>query len=310
MANYIAIDGGTTNTRISLVKNGVPIATKKYNVGAKKSIDGNTELKKAVKEAIQQLLNDAGMLSSDIECILAAGMITSEFGLFELKHITVPAGIAELHKNMKRVVMEELSDIPFVFIPGIKLNCTSLEDSDMMRGEEAELMGIDGVAESVYVLPGSHSKVIRTDGYGRITDFCTMLTGEMIEAISGDTILRDAVDLSLGETERDFLLSGYSYCEKNGLNKSLFKVRVLKNLLGATPVQVYSFFLGAMFHDEIKQIISCDEKTVVIGGKRQLRSAMAEIIQTFSDKKVWCLSDAEVENANILGMVKIYERID
>ena len=45
MKIYITIDGGTTNTRISLVKDGNLEKAVKIPVGAKKSIGGNEELK-------------------------------------------------------------------------------------------------------------------------------------------------------------------------------------------------------------------------------------------------------------------------
>ncbi|MBQ7959610.1 MAG: 2-dehydro-3-deoxygalactonokinase [Clostridia bacterium] len=307
MADYIVIDGGTTNTRVSLVSDGEVLETKRFNIGAKKSIDGNNSLKLGVKNSIEELLNKNEKTANCIECIIASGMITSEFGLFELKHLTVPAGIKELNAGMKKVVLDDICEIPFVFIPGVKLACTGFDDSDMMRGEEVELVGILGETESVYVLPGSHSKAIRTDADGRITDFCTMLTGEMIGAIAQETILRDALDMTISETDSEYLLSGYEYCCENGINKSLFRVRAMKNLLGATAKQVYSFFMGIMLHDEIVQLLSFTEKKIVLGGKKQLRCAMTEILKVVSDKEIICLSDDVVDNANTFGMVKIYE---
>ena len=39
MSNYIAIDGGTTNTRINLVKDYLVTDTVSYNIGARKGIE-------------------------------------------------------------------------------------------------------------------------------------------------------------------------------------------------------------------------------------------------------------------------------
>ena len=53
MANYITIDGGTTNTRVSLVCNNTILATKKMSIGAgKKDI---VSLKNAIKTAIKEI---------------------------------------------------------------------------------------------------------------------------------------------------------------------------------------------------------------------------------------------------------------
>ena len=85
-----------------------------------------------------------------------------------------------------------------VIVPGVKTEGETIADADMMRGEETELIGLMEHLESaaVYVLPGSHSKLIHVDGAGRIVDFTTMLTGEMIAALSQNTILKDAVYLA------------------------------------------------------------------------------------------------------------------
>ena len=85
-----------------------------------------------------------------------------------------------------------------VIVPGVKTEGETIADADMMRGEETELIGLTEHLESaaVYVLPGSHSKLIHVDGAGRIVDFSTMLTGEMIAALSQNTILKDAVYLA------------------------------------------------------------------------------------------------------------------
>lgn len=306
MANYIAIDGGTTNTRVYLVTNGRILRSEKINIGAKKSIGGNTELKNAIGCAIAELLKAEGFKVSDIECIMASGMITSEYGLFKLDHLVAPAGINELSRGMTRTEINDVSELPFYFIPGVKLAGGTLEGSDMMRGEETELIGLDLQPDSIYVLPGSHSKIIRTDSLGRISDFSSMLTGEMIAATVSSTILKDSVDLG-AELDKEYLLKGYEYCSAHGVNESLFKVRVLCNLLKADKAQVYGFFMGVMLHDEVEQILSYSETNVVIGGRKQLREATATLVNAFSDKNAVMLTDEAVEYSTVKGMIAVYE---
>ncbi len=304
---YITIDGGTTNTRIRLVKNLEVIDTISLGFGARAGIDGNDALKIGIKDAISSFLEKHTLSASDIECVLAAGMITCEFGLCKLDHIIAPAGLLELNKNMHKTSFPEISGIPFVFIRGIKTGCSSLASADMMRGEEAELMGIidTSYGKCVYVLPGSHSKIIKTDEAGRITDFSTMLTGEMIAALSQNTILKDAVDLSVLEIDEKFLLDGYGYAIEHGINEALFKVRILKNLFDADKVQCYSFFMGVCLSGEIAEIIKTDAAVVVIGGRAQIKKAMAAILKKHTGKKIICLDDS-AEGASSLGMIRIY----
>lgn len=309
LMNYITIDGGTTNTRISLVKNKKVIQTEKLNVGAKVSMDSKVGLKNGIKEAISKILSENNLSESQIECVLASGMITSEFGLCSLEHIVAPAGIVELHNSMHKTYIKEISELPFVFIRGVKSNCDNIDEADMMRGEETELMGIisSEYGKCIYILPGSHSKIIETDAEGRITEFSTMLTGEMIAALSRETILKDAVDLNVSVLNSKYLLMGYDYCKEAGINKALFKVRILKNIFRCPKEEVYSFFIGVVLSGEIEQVIKSDAKTIVLGGKAQIKNAMAEILKNKGNKTIVLLDENTVNDSTSLGMIRVYE---
>ena len=309
MKTYITIDGGTTNTRVTLVKNDGTRDTVKLSIGAKKSMDGSGELKAAIRDAITALLLKNSLSPSDVCRILASGMITSEYGLCALPHVEAPAGIPELHAAIHETVIPDVSEIPFVFVRGVKVVGASVYDTDMMRGEESELYGItDGTeGHSLYVLPGSHSKLIETDREGRISHFSTMLTGEMLAAIATDTILRDAVDLSVSEFDEKKLLEGAEYALTRGYSEALFKVRVLKNFFDGSPVEVYSFFLGAILSSEIKAIAESDAPRVVIGGRKQLKEATALLLSHYSDKEIVPLSEETVDASSSRGVIRIYE---
>jgi 2-dehydro-3-deoxygalactonokinase len=234
-------------------------------------------------------------------------MITSEFGLVNLPHICAPCGIKEMKQNAFDTYLPEISDIPFTFIRGVKTVSEDLSKVDMMRGEETELMGILQDGKCAYVLPGSHSKIIFTDDNGNITEFATLLTGELIYAISTDTILKDAVDLTLSQYDKEYLENGYEYCKKNGINEALFKVRILKNLFKATPTECYGFFLGIALCGEIEKILKFNPPTIVIGGKKQLKEATAYLLKKYSNSIIKELSDKEVDCSSTLGAIKIYE---
>ena len=309
MATYITVDGGTTNTRLSLYKDGEVVTSATYNVGARSGIDNMSLLRDAVKEGISKILDENNLKQSAVECVLASGMITSEFGLCNLPHTTAPAGIEDLHNTMHKVVLHDITSITFVFLLGVKTSCADLDTADMMRGEETELAGImcDGDSRCVYILPGSHSKIIHTDALGRISEFSTMLTGEMIYALSQNTILKDCVDLKNEVVEEEYLLKGYEYCEKYGLNNTLFKTRVLKNMFSANSCETYSFFLGAVLYGEIAGIIKANPSKILIGGKESIKNAMYVILSQKSNAEVERLSDHVVKNSTTIGAVKIYQ---
>jgi len=306
---YITIDGGTTNTRVNLVKDLKITDTVKISAGARAGIDNKNLLKTEIKKALETILKSNNLSEEEICCILASGMITSEFGLCCLEHICTPAGIDELASSVYETVFEDITKIPFMFIRGVKSLSESFEDTDIMRGEETEIMGImdSSYGECIYILPGSHSKIINTDKNGRIVKFSTMLTGEMIASLSQHTILKSAVDLSCDKINEGYLLRGYDYCRDNGINKALFKTRILKNVFGATDEEVYSFFLGVILCGEIVQIICDSAKTVVIGGKAQIKDAMKTILEKRDNKKILVLDSETVDYSTSLGAIKIYE---
>lgn len=308
MAVYITIDGGTTNMRISLVNNGHVVDTLKYSVGAKDGVEDKTVIKKTVKEGITRILSRNAMRESDITRILASGMITSESGLFPLEHIYLPAGIEELKKTSYEVVIKDVTDIPFVFVRGIKTNNHCLNDADMMRGEETELMGIvNNDSSAIYALMGSHTKLVQVDKKGKICDFTTMLTGELISAISRHTILKESFKITDCEIDNEYLIKGYELCKKIGLGEALFKVRILKNLFLAENDKVYSFFMGTILCNEVSYILKKDIKKVVIGGNRALKTALAKMIRQITDIEVVCLEDEVVDKSVSMGLIKIYE---
>ena len=310
MSIYITIDGGTTNTRINLVKDRQIIDNVKLSIGARSTIDNKDLLKNELKRSIHKLLEKNSLSEKDIKRVLASGMITSEFGLYNLPHTLAPAGIVELNNNMHEVILSEITSVPFVFISGVKTISQDFESTDIMRGEETELMGIydSCYGKCIYILPGSHSKIIKVDEKGRIYDFSTMLTGEMIAVLSQNTILKDAVDLSVAQTNPEYLLKGYDYCKEVGINQALFKTRILKNIFGKSKEDIYSFFTGVVLCNEIRQIINSDEQTVVLGGKTQLKNAMATILQEKTDKKIIILDEKTVASSTATGAIKIFEK--
>lgn len=307
MKYYITVDGGTTNTRVYLVRDGVVVDNRKIAVGSKNA-EAKSALSKALCAEIANIILQNGLKESDVTAIIASGMITCEFGLYKIDHVVAPAGIAEIKAGGVSVMLPEIASVPFFFIGGVKTVGEALSECDMMRGEETELMGILGEqVDSVFVLPGSHSKIVRIDSEGRIVEFKTMLTGEMIAAIASGTILASSVDLSLSDFDGEALLDGYRYAEEHGLNEALFKVRVARNLFGKNEIYAYSFFLGAILKDEISSIISMPERQVVVGGRAQIKRATAHILRAASDKRVLELDDATVDTSVVRGAIRIFE---
>lgn len=307
MKYYIAIDGGTTNTRVHLVCDEKVLASEKISIGAKDCIDGSEPLKQAITEKIENICLQNNLKKEEIQAVIASGMITCEYGLFTLPHIPAPAGLSELHRGMARVE-KILGELDCYFIPGVKMLGSDALSTDMMRGEEAEIMGIytPDLSGAAFILPGSHSKHIYLEE-GRISSFKTTLTGEMISALAGGTILKGTVRLDFKEFDTSALLSGYDAAEKLGLNDALFKVRIMKNLFKSSDLECYSFFLGAVMEAEVRSLKNSKAKMAVIGGKGQLRESFAAILRNRTSTEVITLPDEVTEQASAVGAVRIFE---
>lgn len=310
MANYIAIDGGTTNTRISLLIEKKIVKTLKYKVGAGDVRNEPQILKKTIKSGIEALLKEYAISQKEVDCVIACGMITSELGLCRLEHLNLPCGIEELASGLHNVVISEICEIPFVFVRGVKAVGSGYEDTDVMRGEETELLGLGEYVERdcLYVLPGSHSKLIYTDCMGRISRFSTELTGELMSAVASNTILNQNIDLSVDvAVDLEYLKKGYLYAKENGVNAAFFKVRILNNLFGCTQPQLYGFFKGAALCDEIETILKAGTKKVIVAGKAQLKDLICYLLEEFGNSEIFAVPDEISDYATVFGMLKIHE---
>lgn len=304
MSNYITVDCGTTNSRVGFMGEGRLLSSVSFPLGARSHGADPKAYRTALAKAIVALQEKHG----DYAAVLVSGMLTSDLGLCPIPHLIAPVGVEKLHNGMQKRRFPELSPKPFYFIPGVKTVGENELDTDMMRGEEAELMGLlaENSGDCVFVLPGSHSKIIAVDGEGRICDIVTLLTGEMAAALSGHTILSDSVSLG-DELDTDALCAGYECCRERGINEAVFKVRVLDKQLSKKAPERYGFFLGCILCGEIERLLAYPTERVIIAGQRQLKKALCHLLSRYSDRRVTVIDDSEAATATFRGMIKIFE---
>jgi len=297
--HIITIDTGTTNTRIILWKDMELVDISKISIGVRNTvIEGNNSvLKQAIKQGLEQLLNINNLNYDNISKIMAGGMITSNVGLIEIPHLTAPVGIMELRKGVRDVLIEEICPIPISFIPGVKnkVNCINLstfEQMDIMRGEEIETIAlmdkIDSDCGCVIVLPGSHTKFVKVDGSKKIVACLTTLTGEILSAITNDTIIADAVEkkfVSKEEYDKDMLLLGFNTAVKTGLSRAVFSSRIINQFCEDNKAKIANYVLGAVLQSDIeavKKSASLDingSEHIIVSGKSPFRQAFADIFR-------------------------------
>lgn len=303
MRRYIALDLGTTKSKISLVEDGMV----KDSLKISSRLERN-EYPSGLGSEIAEILAKNSLSEGDITALLATGtMASAEMGIYPLEHAVAPIGRDGIKSTAVTVSIPEISGIPFFITRGVKTLDSKLQTKDMMRGEEAEIYGLGRDGEGVYMLMGSHTKIVRTDGNGRITDVRTLLTGELATAIISETILRHSVSFEDSSLDFRALTEGFEYARENSFGEALFRVRVIKSNHGADASAAYSFFIGALLSGEIGYILKSSAPRVTVSGNKKLRDAVSMLLREYTDAEVISISDEESENAVAIGLVGIFE---
>ena len=214
--------------------------------------------------------------------IVVSGMATSTIGWRELPYGSLPL---ELHAA--EIPVHHGSPIgagthPLLLISGLR------DEADVLRGEEAEILGILHAPDyehihssAVLVLPGTHSKHVRIKS-GAITHFRTFMTGELFEVMACHSILRNSVtpetlrgrwwetDSALGEGFSE----GVSLGAREPLSGSFFSVRARQVLEAKSGDWCAAYLSGILIGSELASATANDTTTttpVLVSASGDLR---------------------------------------
>jgi 2-dehydro-3-deoxygalactonokinase len=190
--------------------------------------------------------------------VLISGMASSSIGWLELPYARLP-----LPLEGSRLVWRELdaveSDVGSHRALLISGACT---DTDVMRGEETELVGLFTLpiaqrlaTGSLVVKPGTHSKHLRVES-GRIIGFETFMTGELFEVLRDHSVLRHSVDAPSGSdsfsaADEAELRAGLRHARSTSLSAALFRVRTRQLLDNTGGERNRSFLSGLLLGSEL-----------------------------------------------------------
>ena len=121
--------------------------------------------------------------------IYASGMVGSNVGWVDVPYATCPADLSDVASV---AVDTRFGDTPVTIVPGLTCHREADGGVDILRGEETELFGLaalQGVADGVVALPGTHTKWVRLDR-GRVVDFFTAMSGEISSRSNGRWTLK------------------------------------------------------------------------------------------------------------------------
>ncbi len=319
----IAIDGGTTRTRVRVLREGTIVADVSAAVGVR-DVAGSGSVSTLHERLAEAIAKGLAALPSGEPCpIVVSGMLTSEVGLEAIPHVLAPADRDAMARAAAWRTFSTITPRPMLLIPGVRTPAASGEEgwatADVMRGEECEAFALwrehpprNGQG-ALYLIPGSHTKMIAMDSRGRIESSHTTIAGEMLAALSGHTLLAASLPPTLpGEPDLSWFARGARHAREYGLGRAAFAVRLAALSGQGTAEQRASWLIGAVVEDDVAHLTAhplLRERTdcvLTVGGTEPLRSLYAERIGVQWPGRV--VASALGDTAAAIGAVLIAER--
>ena len=279
----IYLDIGSTHSRAWLVERGCILESARCATGVRDTvITGSTDaVRAAVRDLVVQLSGTVGP-----ERIVAAGMITSSIGLAEVSHVTAPAGVAELAAAVGRLDAPEVALAPIILVPGVRTPADEPLRSDVMRGEETLVLGLlarGSISHSDVVLnAGSHWKLVRLDGHGRIARSVTSLGGETLHAVQSATVVGASLPQDAGDLPASWLERGAAAAADSGMLRAFFGVRLLDLAGRSSASERQAFFVGAAIGHDLNSLARSGEfdgvRRVLVTGHPAISCAWAHLL--------------------------------
>jgi 2-dehydro-3-deoxyphosphogluconate aldolase/(4S)-4-hydroxy-2-oxoglutarate aldolase len=217
----------------------------------------------------------------------------------------IPADIYSLSKNVMYKELSEITTIPFLFVSGLK-EVNSGKLIDIMRGEEGEVFGLIselGISgEAVFMLAGTHNKIICTNKNSEITEFKTTMSGELLDSVINNTILRNNISHDFNISEA-YVIKGANHANEHGLTATLFETRVMA-MNGIDKDSLSSFVYGAVLSEDIDVINEFSgNKTIYISGRETLKAVYSILL---NNERVISVDESVSKNATHTGLKRIY----
>jgi 2-dehydro-3-deoxygalactonokinase len=287
---FIAADWGTTNRRAYLLDSGGKC------VGEFEDDKGILSVPKGgFGDAVGEIRNRLGDRP-----LLLAGMVGSNRGWVEAPYVSCPAGFEEIAASL---IWPEKGRTAIV--PGVSFT----EEADVMRGEEAQLLGAYAgdliPADALVCHPGTHNKWTRLRG-GRIERFRTVMTGELFNLLREHSILADLLG-GTAEPGRAFASGVRCGLSDACLTSELFKIRARVLLGQADPADAPSFGSGLLIGSDVRAGLGeGNDGEIIVMGRPELTRLYSEAVQIAGRQS----REVDGEKAFLAGAKRIAELIE
>jgi len=236
--------------------------------------------------------------------VVISGMASSTLGWQSLPYASLPAPIdgstlrfADLLHAGRRVRL----------VSGLR------SASDVMRGEETELVGLFSnparralAQHCLVVLPGTHSKHVQLRA-GEIVSFTTYLTGELYGLLCQNSTLAIPEDAAF---DAEAFVAGAQAARSHGLSAALFQTRARVVLGHLTAQQSRAFLSGVLIGAEVAALAGVSTGQIVLAAGEQLARQYSMALNEFlPDVVVITVSPADLAAASALGQSVILSRL-
>ncbi len=318
----ICVDMGTTNTRVWIVNDQNIVDRIAEPLGLRDA--AREPSKPIVRDTLAKLIatacSRAAALGLQPQCVLAAGMLTSPLGWYEVPHLLAPAGEHELATSLYEFSDPPITGLPIVLVPGVRTgprapaleNLEDLERTDLIRGEETIVVGLlhAGILfpNTTLLNVGSHWKAIAIDENSRIASSFTTLSGEFIHALQTQTVLASALPQGrFASLDPGWLERGRRFETRNGTGRTMFSVRLLEQVFHVDPAALSSFLLGAIVQSDLNAMERANvlKGPIIITGAGAPPQAWHSILETTGRKTTRLTADV-LELAFVRGLVRLF----
>ena len=249
--NLIGVDWGTTNLRV------MRIGSEGQTLDSRHDPRGAAKVRPGEFGAI--LRDVAGDWLDPKTPVLVCGMAGARNGWLETEYRECPVSLDTIAP-----VRVPDGELDIAIVPGVSLHMDGAL-IDVMRGEETQVLGLDGIEEgALIVTPGTHSKWIRCDS-GTINTFRTFLTGDLFAAIRSETLLGHEMG-DAGSDQEAFETGVRRALEDNALTAILFSVRTARLSGRIAETSTADYLSGLLVGAEVAaQRVVRDSPIVVLG---------------------------------------------
>jgi 2-dehydro-3-deoxygalactonokinase len=321
MVRFISCDWGTSSFRLRLINTvDLKVACEVRSPGGistiyKQFLDLKDQsqnaresfYKKAILKGISTLENSSGENLAGL-LVICSGMVTSSIGLREVAFTPLPFDISGRNLNMDFIGASREFNHPLLLLSGLR------SDSDVMRGEEAELVGViqlmkDFSGEGLFIFPGTHSKHVRVSDY-QVSSFTTFMTGEFFDLLSQHSILKDSISetdafdpLEFGESFKQGVQAGRG----TSLLSQAFLVRTKALFGNIDKSDNYHFLSGLLIGYELMELSNSENLPIYMCCNSHLETQYRLALETLGISATLIPKDI-MDKAVVQGQFKIYNQ--